>query len=103
HSFPTRRSSDLSALGEPSVSAKTSARTPRLRMVPSSARLRQHVDQCGVTALDDGDRAANCRCKIFRIADRSLGMQAHPLRELGIINRGVDEHAADAGIGDATI
>src|SRR5215831_4606424 len=68
----------------------------------SLARLRQHINQCGLALLDNVDSTPNCRPKILGIRDRPFGVHAHTLGDLGIVDAWVINRRADLGSVNST-
>src|SRR3984893_525794 len=63
----------------------------------SLARLRHHVDERRLAALDYSNSALNSRCEICGIGNRPLGVHTHALRQFCEIDVRFGDCGADSG------
>ena len=59
--------------------------------------MRDDVDERGLAAFDDGNRALQRRREIRRVFDRAFSVDAEPLRDLGIVDVRIGEAVRRAG------
>src|SRR5215510_10119147 len=82
-----------------STTAVPSAINRMLRIAPSSAAIGHNVDQRGLAALHDLERAPDRGGQVLRILDRPLRVEAVALRDLRVIGRGIVDQRADIDVG----
>src|SRR5207244_3813197 len=65
--------------------------------------LSDNVDHCGLATHDDSKRAAQCGAEILRISDRAFAVDAQAARNRRVIDVGIFDGGADAGVGDPAL
>src|SRR5579862_5744754 len=64
--------------------------------------LRNYIDQCGLAALHNFDRALDRRPEFGWVTDRTLAMHAHTLSQFRIIDGRIDQRRADGCASDSS-
>src|SRR5690242_266186 len=94
-----------SAADKPTTPERTPAPSiqTNLLTVPPSTRLRHDVDERGLAALHNFERAGDRRTQIGRVVDRPLRIDAHRFRERREVDVRVVERRADMSALDAAL
>src|SRR5438067_654482 len=67
------------------------------------SRLRHHVDQSWFPASHNGSSPLNRGAQIFGVANWTFGVYPHPLRDLGVVDERIFQHATNSGAIDTSL